>query len=146
MSVKLRYRGREVTDSDVAFIVDLIARHPGASRRALSKLLCEAWKWRQDNGELRDMVCRVLMLELHRAGLIELPPVRQLANDLGINLNTVARAYRVLQNSALVHAAVDGEKLDDLAFNMFFILLILAGNETTRNALSGGMLALAEHP
>ena len=48
--------------------------------------------------------------------------------------------------SALVHAEVDGEKLDALAFNMFFILLILAGNETTRNALSGGMQAFSEHP
>ncbi|MFT7667506.1 MAG: GntR family transcriptional regulator [Planctomycetota bacterium] len=35
----------------------------------------------------------------------ELPPVRQLAADLGINLNTVARAYRVLQHSGLVHSA-----------------------------------------
>jgi len=35
----------------------------------------------------------------------ELPPVRQLANDLGINLNTVARAYRVLQQCGLVHTA-----------------------------------------
>jgi GntR family transcriptional regulator len=35
----------------------------------------------------------------------ELPPVRQLAADLGINLNTVARAYRILQQSGLVHAA-----------------------------------------
>jgi cholest-4-en-3-one 26-monooxygenase len=48
--------------------------------------------------------------------------------------------------SALVHAEVDGEKLDALAFNMFFILLILAGNETTRNALSGGMQSFSEHP
>ncbi len=40
-------------------------------------MLCEAWNWRQANGELRDMVCRSLMLELHRAELIELPPVRQ---------------------------------------------------------------------
>jgi cholest-4-en-3-one 26-monooxygenase len=48
--------------------------------------------------------------------------------------------------TALVHAEVDGERLDDLAFNMFFILLILAGNETTRNAISGGMLAFSEHP
>ncbi len=86
MGVKLRYRGREVTDSDVVFIAELIAGHPGASRRALSKLLCEAWDWRQANGELRDMVCRSLMLELHRAGHIELPPVRVVA----IN-NVVAR-------------------------------------------------------
>lgn len=76
MDVKLRYRGREVTDVDIAFIAELITAHPGASRRALSKLLCEAWDWRQANGQLRDMVCRGLMLELHRAGWIELPPVR----------------------------------------------------------------------
>ncbi|MCB9907352.1 MAG: GntR family transcriptional regulator [Planctomycetes bacterium] len=35
----------------------------------------------------------------------ELPPVRQLAVDLGVNLNTVARVYRVLQTSGLVHTA-----------------------------------------
>lgn len=77
MEVRLRYRGRKVTDDDIAFIRTLIAEHPKASRRALSKLLCQAWDWRQANGELRDMVCRSLMLELHRAGWIELPPVRQ---------------------------------------------------------------------
>ncbi len=74
--VKLSYRGRAVSDTDVEFIKRLIAEHPSASRRALSKLLCEVWDWRQSNGELRDMVCRGLMLELHRSGLIELPPVR----------------------------------------------------------------------
>ncbi len=35
----------------------------------------------------------------------ELPPVRQLAMDLGVNWNTVSRAYRVLQASGLVHTA-----------------------------------------
>jgi DNA-binding transcriptional regulator YhcF (GntR family) len=35
----------------------------------------------------------------------ELPPVRQLANDLGINLNTVARAYRALEGQGLVATA-----------------------------------------
>ena len=76
MTVKLKYRGREVTDGDITFISELIASHPEASRRALSKRLCEAWDWRQANGELRDMVCRGLMLKLHRAGHIDLPPVR----------------------------------------------------------------------
>lgn len=83
--VKFRHRGREVTDRDVEFIRELIARHPEASRRRLSKLLCEAWNWRQPNGALRDMVCRSLMLELHRADLIELPPVRQVTlNPLAV--------------------------------------------------------------
>jgi cholest-4-en-3-one 26-monooxygenase len=47
--------------------------------------------------------------------------------------------------SVLVNSEVDGERLDELGFNMFFVLLILAGNETTRNAISGGMLALSEN-
>jgi hypothetical protein len=81
MEVKLKHRGREITDTDLACIRTLIARHPAASRRSLSKLLCETWNWRQANGELRDMVCRGLMLELHRADLIELPPVRQVPRN-----------------------------------------------------------------
>jgi hypothetical protein len=60
----------------VEFIRGLISTHPTESRRRLSALLCEAWNWRQANGQLRDMVCRSLMLELDRAGLIELPPRR----------------------------------------------------------------------
>jgi len=76
MPILLRHRGREVDADNVAFIRDLIAQHPDKSRRALSKELCEAWDWRQENGVLKDMVCRGLMLALHRAGEIELPPVR----------------------------------------------------------------------
>jgi len=78
----LRYRGRIVTDTDVAFIQRLIAAHPGATRRTLSHRLCEAWNWVQPNGVLRDMVCRGLLLALHRAGHIELPPARK-SNPLG---------------------------------------------------------------
>src|SRR5438874_2421755 len=71
------YRGRTVTAEDIVFIRDLIAQHPGLSRRRLSAKLCEAWQWKQANGALRDMVCRGLLLMLHRAGEIELPPMRQ---------------------------------------------------------------------
>jgi len=70
-----KYRGRIITSADVAMIQQLIREHPGASRRALSEKLCEIWEWRQANGALRSMVCRGLMLMLHRAGVIELPPV-----------------------------------------------------------------------
>ena len=46
----------------------------------------------------------------------------------------------------LLHAEVDGHRLDDLDFQLFFMLLIDAGGDTTRNLVGGGMLALFEHP
>src|SRR5512132_2167323 len=76
MPSEWRYRGRVVTVDDVTLIRQLIADNPGASRRRLSEKLCEAWQWKQANGALRDMVCRGLLLMLHRAGEIELPDVR----------------------------------------------------------------------
>lgn len=72
----LRYRGREVRSADVTVINKLIADHPDASRRALSLKLCTAWRWFQENGAPRDMVCRGLLLQLDRAGHIRLPPSR----------------------------------------------------------------------
>lgn len=57
---------------------------------------------------LAEQIVRGLRASLARGELkpgAELPPVRQLAADLGINLNTVARAYRLLQQSGLVHTA-----------------------------------------
>ncbi|QXC59610.1 cytochrome P450 [Aquihabitans sp. G128] len=48
--------------------------------------------------------------------------------------------------TTLLQAEVDGERLDELEFNLFFMLLAVAGNETTRNAISHGMLALLENP
>lgn len=74
-----RYRGRQVSAGDVDFIRQLIASQPHSSRRALSIELCRQWDWKQPNGELRDLVCRGLLLTLHRAGAIELPDARRAA-------------------------------------------------------------------
>ena len=48
--------------------------------------------------------------------------------------------------SILLEADVDGEVLTDQDILAFCFLLILAGNETTRNAISGGLVVLCEHP
>jgi hypothetical protein len=79
MPVEWRYRGRVVTAEDVIFIREFIADHPSLSRRKLSAKVCEAWQWKQANGALCDMVCRGLLLMLHRAGEIELPAIRQVS-------------------------------------------------------------------
>ena len=48
--------------------------------------------------------------------------------------------------SALIAAEVDGQKLADGEINAFFVLLVIAGNETTRTLLAGGLHALLENP
>lgn len=90
MQEPLRYRHRVITLEDLVFIRELIAEHPGASRLSLSKKLCQAWNWVQANGALRDMVCRGMMLMLHRAGLIELPPVRWVTRNPMVERNRPA--------------------------------------------------------
>jgi hypothetical protein len=65
----------------------------------LSERLCAAWDWRQANGALSAMVCRGLMLQLHREGQIELPPVRW------VNPNPLAR--RSVERNRPVPVLVD---------------------------------------
>jgi cytochrome P450 len=48
--------------------------------------------------------------------------------------------------SKLLACEVDGRRLEDMEFLLFFLLLVDAGGDTTRNLLSGGLLALMEHP
>src|SRR5688572_17838049 len=48
--------------------------------------------------------------------------------------------------TVLINAEIDGERLTEMEFDSFFLLLSVAGNETTRNLISGGMIALMEHP
>ena len=48
--------------------------------------------------------------------------------------------------SIIAHATVDGDELDVIDFNLFFLLLIDAGGDTTRNLVAGGMDALFAHP
>ena len=71
-------------------------------------------------------------------------------NDLAELMRGLA-AYRLEHptddlTSALVNANVDGESLTDSELASFFILLVVAGNETTRNAISHGLWAFTEHP
>ncbi|HEY3000318.1 MAG TPA: cytochrome P450 [Acidimicrobiales bacterium] len=48
--------------------------------------------------------------------------------------------------TTLLNAEVDGDTLSEMDFNLFFMLLSVAGNETTRNAIAHGMNAFLEHP
>jgi len=97
---ELKYRGRVVTAEDILYIRELIAAHPGVSRRRLSEKLCEAWQWKQANGALRDMVCRGLLLMLDRTGQIELPAVKFVPHN---PLVRRARPEAVLIDTTPIH-------------------------------------------
>ena len=100
--VLLSYRGREIRAEEITQIRQLIAAHPESSRRRLSAQLCELWDWVQPNGALRDMVCRGLMLVLHRAGHIELPPPR------GQMINNAIRHRRVREVAVVDETPIEG--------------------------------------
>jgi cholest-4-en-3-one 26-monooxygenase len=48
--------------------------------------------------------------------------------------------------TALLEAEVDGDQLTEMDFNLFFLLLAVAGNETTRNSISHGVRAFCDYP
>ncbi len=79
--MEFKYRKLVVGTAELNHIKQLIKIHPDRSRRKLSKQVCEDLNWRQENGYLKDMVCRSLMLDLDRAGYIELPPVKRRPNN-----------------------------------------------------------------
>lgn len=76
MDSAFKYRGRAIGEAEIGFVQSLIDANPRATRRELSRRICVAWGWVQANGALRDMVCRGLLLALHRGGWITLPPPR----------------------------------------------------------------------
>jgi cytochrome P450 len=72
--------------------------------------------------------------------------VREMFDYFGRLVTARRKEWRDDLLSVLTGAEMDGEALTEEEILYFCYLLILAGNETTRNAISGGMLALCEHP
>ncbi|HNM85608.1 MAG: cytochrome P450 [Mycobacterium sp.] len=72
------------------------------------------------------------------------------AMDIGAYAHELAEDRRARPKddltTALVQAEVDGERLTSAEVASFFILLVVAGNETTRNAISHGAVALSRFP
>ena len=66
-------QGRNIYPQTIIAIGRMIANHPDWHRTRLSKELCKRWRWRTDNGQLKDMACRSMLRKLEQKGLIELP-------------------------------------------------------------------------
>lgn len=77
------------------------------------------------------------------------PPEMASAEILGYGYNMAEERRKCPADDIvtnLVNADIDGHSLDEAEFGFFFILLTVAGNETTRNAISHGMNAFLENP
>ncbi|OBG61728.1 cytochrome P450 [Mycobacterium sp. E3339] len=74
----------------------------------------------------------------------------KISMDIGAYASALAEDRRLNHHddltTSLVEAEVDGERLTSAEIASFFILLVVAGNETTRNAISHGVLALSRYP
>jgi cytochrome P450 len=78
------------------------------------------------------------------------PAIFMAGQELGALMEDLARVRKEKPTddltSSLVHAEVDGERLSESEIASFFVLLVAAGNETTRNAISHGMESLWRNP
>jgi cholest-4-en-3-one 26-monooxygenase len=81
---------------------------------------------------------------------VSLADASQAAQEMFVFANRLAEdrlaSPRDDLTSAILHGEVDGQRLGTFEFDSFFLLLALAGNETTRNLISHGLLLLLEHP
>jgi transposase len=77
--ISMRYVGREFTETDMDIIRDLISR--GFNRTRISRVFCEKTDWRKPDGGLKEMICRVALLKMHRGGHILLPNSERPANN-----------------------------------------------------------------
>ena len=72
------------------------------------------------------------------------------AAEIFLYANEIAAQRRIEPRDDIVSKLVcpdeNGDTLSEMEFDMFFVLLVIAGNETTRNAISGGMQAFVDHP
>ncbi len=74
MSTELIIRGKRITPEVLCQIKEVTKQSWDKGRTAISKELCQLWDWRQENGVLKDQVCRLMLRRLEDKQLITLPP------------------------------------------------------------------------
>ena len=81
MDPKLIIRGKRITPAVLRQTKSVVAKHWDRGRVAISRELSRVWDWRQENGYLKEQVCRILLRKLEDKGFVTLPPAKSgLAN------------------------------------------------------------------
>jgi hypothetical protein len=77
MDQPVSIRGKVIGSSELEFIKAIVDIGWSEGRTWISRELCRQWDWRQQNGHLKDQVCRIMLNELSRLGHVELPPPKR---------------------------------------------------------------------
>ena len=142
-SVRIVERALAANDGHVDFVTDIAAELP---LEAIAEFLGVPY---EDRHKLFEWSNRMIgsedpeyAISQDAVGLASFE-LYMYANQLGADRRENPRDDIV---SKLIHGEVDGERLSETDFDLFFLLLAVAGNETTRNALSHGLAALLQNP
>ena len=142
-SVRIVERALAANDGRVDFVTDIAAELP---LEAISEFLGVPY---EDRHKIFEWSNRMIgsedpeySISQEAVGLASFE-LYMYANQLGADRRENPRDDIV---SKLIHGEVDGEQLSETDFDLFFLLLAVAGNETTRNALSHGLAALLQNP
>ena len=72
----MRIGGQQIDETMIARMQHTIDEHPGLSRTAVSRRICEKLEWRSRNGRLKEVNCWTALLKLQRAGALRLPEAK----------------------------------------------------------------------
>ncbi|BBX62068.1 methyl-branched lipid omega-hydroxylase [Mycobacterium saskatchewanense] len=139
-------------------VADLIANHPDGEADLVSELagplplqiICDMMGIPEDDHQRIFHWTNVILGFGDPDLTTDFEEFLKVSMDIGAYATTLAEDRRVNHHddltTSLVEAEVDGDRLSSSEIASFFILLVVAGNETTRNAISHGVLALSRYP
>jgi len=145
---QVRRRSREIVDRVIErgqcdFVTDIAAELP---LQAIAEILGVP---QEDRGKLFDWSNKMVGSS-DPEYLVSPDEAMNVSVEMFTYANELGQEKRIAPTgdivTAIVNAEVDGEQLSEMEFDMFFMLLSVAGNETTRNAITHGMMAFLEYP
>ena len=80
-STEIIFRNKKISHKEVKEIRKIIQTYWDRGRTYISREICQELNWRQPNGQLKDQVCRLLLLKLEEKGNIELPARKTSAHN-----------------------------------------------------------------
>lgn len=147
-----------VRDRARRLVEKMIAEHPDGAGEAVAELagplplqvICDMMGIPEDDHQQMFHWTNVILGFGDKDVATDYEEFVKVSMDIGAYATALAEDRRVNPRddltTSLVQAEVDGESLTSAEVASFFILLVVAGNETTRNAISHGVLALTRYP